>query len=198
MLYSRERHSLSDHAADGSRKHSCATQRRLSRRHNFQGVKDTNESSMDRGTLSILRTYRVAVRVLPLALLFACFAGDLFHRGEGAVCEQRGPNAGRVQSCMKTTTPRTRHTGRRTRRNRRTCAIQADFERMRFQAAVAHVDRGRVLKQSGDLQGAMAEFTRALQIDQREPGSEAGNRSVDHCGCRAAPGRRRRADGRTE
>lgn len=46
------------------------------------------------------------------------------------------------------------------------------FERLRFQAAVAHVDRGRVLKQSGDLGGAMREFLRAHQID-------AGNQTAD-------------------
>jgi len=39
------------------------------------------------------------------------------------------------------------------------------YERMRFQAANAHVDRGRVLRQSGDSDGAMSEFTRALHID---------------------------------
>jgi general secretion pathway protein D len=38
-------------------------------------------------------------------------------------------------------------------------------ERMRFLAAASHVDRGRVLKQSGDVQGALAEFQRALTID---------------------------------
>jgi general secretion pathway protein D len=39
------------------------------------------------------------------------------------------------------------------------------FDHMRFEAAAAHVDRGRVLIQSGDLNGAAAEFNRALQID---------------------------------
>ncbi len=42
---------------------------------------------------------------------------------------------------------------------------RAHFELMRFQAAVSHVDRGRVLRQSGDLQGAFNEFSRALAID---------------------------------
>ena len=37
--------------------------------------------------------------------------------------------------------------------------------RMRFQAGAQHVDRGRVLRQSGDVAGALNEFTRALQID---------------------------------
>ena len=43
---------------------------------------------------------------------------------------------------------------------------QTRYERMRFQAANAHLDRGRVLRQSGDLGGAMTEFSRALQIDR--------------------------------
>ena len=43
------------------------------------------------------------------------------------------------------------------------------YERLRFQAANQHVDRGRVLRQSGDVDGAINEFARALQID---PGNE--------------------------
>jgi general secretion pathway protein D len=39
------------------------------------------------------------------------------------------------------------------------------FERARFSAAAAHVDRGRVLRQSGDPHGALNEFERALAID---------------------------------
>ena len=39
------------------------------------------------------------------------------------------------------------------------------LERLRFQAGVMHVDRGRVLKQSGDLGGALQEFRRAHEID---------------------------------
>jgi general secretion pathway protein D len=52
---------------------------------------------------------------------------------------------------------------------------KARFERMRFQAAVAHVDRGRVLKQSGDLNGALSEFVRAYQID---PGNQAAQQEI--------------------
>ncbi len=39
------------------------------------------------------------------------------------------------------------------------------FERARFSAGAAHVDRGRVLRQSGDINGALVEFERALAID---------------------------------
>ena len=43
------------------------------------------------------------------------------------------------------------------------------YERLKFEAANQHVDRGRVLRASGDVAGAANEFARALQID---PGNE--------------------------
>ena len=39
------------------------------------------------------------------------------------------------------------------------------LERMRFQAAVQHIDRGRVLRQNGDYSGALTNFLRAVEID---------------------------------
>ncbi len=50
-------------------------------------------------------------------------------------------------------------------KNTKDLRYKAHFENMRFQASVSHVDRGRVLRQNGDLHGAFNEFTRALQID---------------------------------
>jgi general secretion pathway protein D len=52
---------------------------------------------------------------------------------------------------------------------------KARVDRMRFQAAAQHVDRGRVLRQSGDIAGALNQFTRALQID---PGNEAAAQEI--------------------
>jgi general secretion pathway protein D len=52
---------------------------------------------------------------------------------------------------------------------------QERLARMRFQAAAVHVDRGRVLRQSGDIAGALNQFTRALQID---PGNEAAAQEI--------------------
>jgi len=49
------------------------------------------------------------------------------------------------------------------------------LDRMRFQAAAVHVDRGRVMRQSGDIAGALNQFTRALQID---PGNEAAAQEI--------------------
>ena len=49
------------------------------------------------------------------------------------------------------------------------------LDRMRFQAAAQHVDRGPVLRQNGDINGALNEFTRALQID---PSYEAAAQEI--------------------
>jgi general secretion pathway protein D len=49
-------------------------------------------------------------------------------------------------------------------------------ERLRFMAASSHVDRGRVLKQSGDIQAALAEFQRALNID---PGNTTAQQEIN-------------------
>jgi general secretion pathway protein D len=49
------------------------------------------------------------------------------------------------------------------------------YERLKFEAANMHVDRGRVLRQSGDTSGAINEFARALQID---PGNEAAAQEI--------------------
>jgi len=51
----------------------------------------------------------------------------------------------------------------------------AHVDRMRFQAAAQHVDRGRVLRQNGDIAGALNNFTRALEID---PGDEAARQEI--------------------
>ena len=52
---------------------------------------------------------------------------------------------------------------------------QARLDRMRFQAAAVHVDRGRVLRENGDLAGALNQFTRALEIDR---GNEAAQQEI--------------------
>jgi general secretion pathway protein D len=51
------------------------------------------------------------------------------------------------------------------------------YERLRFEDANQHLDRGRVLKQSGDIGGAVNEFARALQID---PGNQAAAQELEN------------------
>lgn len=53
---------------------------------------------------------------------------------------------------------------------------KAHLETTRFQAAISHVDRGRVLRQNGDLSGAIGQFTRAIEID---PGNQAAQQELD-------------------
>ena len=52
---------------------------------------------------------------------------------------------------------------------------QTRLDRMRFQAAAQHVDRGRVLRENGDRAAALNEFSRALQID---PSNEAAAQEI--------------------
>ncbi len=52
---------------------------------------------------------------------------------------------------------------------------KARLERVRFLAGTGHVDRGRLLKQNGDLNGAAAEFTRAIEID---PGNQTAQQEL--------------------
>jgi general secretion pathway protein D len=60
-------------------------------------------------------------------------------------------------------------------KNPKDLRYQTRLDRMRFQAAAQHVDRGRVLRQNNDLAGALNEFSRALQID---PGNEAAAQEI--------------------
>jgi general secretion pathway protein D len=65
---------------------------------------------------------------------------------------------------------------------------QERVDRMRFQAAAQHVDRGRVLRQSGDLNGALSQFTRALQIDPSNDAAAQEIQQIQHPQSSAPPG----------
>jgi general secretion pathway protein D len=59
------------------------------------------------------------------------------------------------------------------------------FERLKFEASNMHVDRGRVLRQSGDVDGAVNEFARALQIN---PGDEVAAQELSVTEKKTGPG----------
>ncbi|GGG72411.1 cohesin domain-containing protein [Edaphobacter dinghuensis] len=63
-----------------------------------------------------------------------------------------------------------------TLKNPKDMTYKAHFERMRFQAGVSHIDRGRVLRASGDLTGALNEFLRAREID---PSNQTAQQEID-------------------
>src|ERR1700691_3486100 len=51
------------------------------------------------------------------------------------------------------------------------------YERLRFVAASAHVNRGEKLSAQGDVTGALTEFLRALEID---PSNELAQQDIQH------------------
>ncbi len=59
------------------------------------------------------------------------------------------------------------------------------YENMRFRAAAAHVDRGRVFLQNGDAGGALFEFQRALEID---PSNQTAQQEIDQIRATLASG----------
>lgn len=53
---------------------------------------------------------------------------------------------------------------------------KAHYERMRFLAGTQHIDRGRILRQSGDYTGAITQFMRAAEID---PSNQAAQQEIE-------------------
>jgi general secretion pathway protein D len=59
------------------------------------------------------------------------------------------------------------------------------YESMRYRASYMHLDRGRVLRQSQDVDGAINEFARSLQID---PSNQAAAQELQQTEKQAGPG----------
>ena len=53
---------------------------------------------------------------------------------------------------------------------------KAHYERMRFLAGTQHIDRGRILRQSGDYTAAITQFMRAAEID---PSNQAAQQEIE-------------------
>ncbi len=162
MLYSPERNSLEGNAPTGSvlPNNSVGAGVYSGRRHTFFGVKDANGSSMGRGNrrISKLSTYAF------WAILLSCLAGATAvtaHAQSASSWSKKGQAAEDRQD-YDAAYEDYRQAALKAPKDLR---YKAHFERMKFQASVSHLDRGRVLKQSGDIGGAVTEFTRALEID---------------------------------
>jgi general secretion pathway protein D len=137
-------------------------------------IKDIDEVCMGSGKPTLSRAYGLAVRTLPSALLFVCFVG----------LSSNPANAQSAKSWAKKGDAAEQHDDfdaayeayrQAHLKKPKEMPYQIAYERLRFQAAVAHVDRGRVLKESGDIQGALAEFTKALSID---PSNQAAQQQI--------------------
>ena len=176
MVYSPERKSLAGTAYTGSA-HSGMTVRpgaRSGKRHTLHGAKDANGSSMGRGYKSIGKLSAIVGPALPL-LSLCCFAGIgsvAAHAQSASKLDKRGQDSELRQNYD------TAYEDYRLalQKNPGDLRYKAHYERARFLAAVSHVDRGRVLRQSGDLNGALTEFHRALQID---PGNQTAQQEID-------------------
>lgn len=179
MVYSPERKSLICTANAGLDAFPCTIGkgRCSGRRPTLQGAKDVDASKMARRyifpsnprALALRATASVAIAFLCLLLFAAATparaqsAGSWNKRGQNAELHQDWDAAYEAYRQAHLKKPKD-------------LRYQAHFERMRFRAAVAHVDRGRVLKQSGDNAGALAEFTRAYQID---PSNQTAQQEID-------------------
>ena len=129
---------------------------------------------MGRGYKSIGKPSAITLRTLPLLLIgcLAAFGSPRAHAQSAKTWDKRGQDAEAhqdydtaftdYQNALKLKPTDLRYKTR--------------FDRTRFLAAAQHVDRGRVLRQSGDLNGALAEYNRALQIN---PGYEVAQQEIN-------------------
>jgi general secretion pathway protein D len=176
MLYSPERDSLAGTAPTGSAEAGKIFPAGVisGKRHNLYGVKDENGSSMGRVYKSFTKLSISLRRALPALFLvgIASFSTAHAHAQSGSTWDKRGQDAEARQDFDAAFEDYHNAVLKKPKDLR----FREHFEHMRFQAAVTHVDRGRVLRQSGDLNGALTQFTRAQQID---PGNQAAAQEID-------------------
>jgi general secretion pathway protein D len=174
MVYSAERNSLAGTAPTGSVLPETLLGAGVypGRRHTLQGVKDANGSSMARGHTSISKLSTYVLRALFLLCCLAGFSAVTAHAQSASKWDKRGQDAEARQdydvalddyhhALVKKPTE---------------VLYKSHYARMRFLASVSHVDRGRVLRQSGDYNGALAEFTHASEID---PSNQTAQQEID-------------------
>ncbi|MEO6909627.1 MAG: cohesin domain-containing protein [Edaphobacter sp.] len=130
---------------------------------------------MARGKTSIIKLPAFALHALPLLLVVcsvAAFTPVAAHAQSAKTWDKRGQQA----ETRKDYDAAYEAYRQATLKSPKDLRYKAPLERMRFQAAVSHVDRGRVLLQSGDNNGALNEFTRALEID---PSNQTAQQEID-------------------
>ncbi|WP_348269097.1 cohesin domain-containing protein [Edaphobacter sp. DSM 109919] len=177
MVYSPERNSLAGTAFTGSALHSALMETGVysGRRRTLHGVKDANGSSMGRGKSSTIKVPAFAFQAYLFLFLvsgFVFFSPASAQAQSAKKWEKRGQDA-EVRQDYDTAYEDYRQA---TLKDPKDLTYKAHFERMRFQAGVSHIDRGRVLHQSGDLAGALNEFLRAREID---PSNETAQQEID-------------------
>jgi len=174
MVYSPERNRLAGTAPTGN----VLTEITLAigvdsgRRHTLQGVKDANGSSMGRGHRSITRFSSLVLRALLLLSCLAGFTTAAAHAQSAAKWDKRGAEAESRQEYDVALDAYHHALAKKPTE----ILYRSHYERMVFLASVGHIDRGRVLRQSGDFTGAFNEFTRASEID---PGNQTAQQELE-------------------
>ena len=171
MLYSPERSSLAGTAPTGSVLPQIIFPAGVhsGKRHTFFGVKDGNGSSMGRGYKSIgkLSAFARTFSLLSLCCFAACgpIAAHAQTAKENSKSAKKWDKEGQAAEAHHDFDTAFEDYQHALNLKPTDLNYKTNFARMRFQAAATHVDQGRVLRQGGDLNGALAQFTRALQID---------------------------------
>jgi general secretion pathway protein D len=182
MLYSPERSSLAGTAPTGNALPGIILPGGVhsGKRHTLFSVKDGNGSSMGRGYKSIGKLSKFFLRTLSLLLLGVVVVGSITANAQSAketkasakTWYKRG-EAAEARQDFDTAYEAYQHAVQKDPNDLR---YKAHFDRMRYLAAFGHVDRGRVLRQSGDLNGALAQFNRAVQMD---PSNQTAQQEID-------------------
>ncbi len=137
--------------------------------------KDADGSSMGCGKRTIGKALAAFMKVFPVVLVAGIFAVSAAPRAcaqSASKWDKRGQIAEAHQDYE--TAMNDYHQAMLKKPN--DIRYRGRYERMRFLAGVSHVDRGRVLRQSGDYNGALAEFRRAVEID---PSNQAAQQELD-------------------
>jgi general secretion pathway protein D len=174
MLYSPERNSLAGTAPTGNVFPGIALETDVDSgtRHTLQGVKDANGSSMDRGHKSSTQSSTLVLRAIFFLSCLAGFGSITAHAQSAAKWDKRGAQAEARQD-YDTALDAYHHA---LVKKPTEILYKSHYERMVFLASVGHIDRGRVLRQSGDFNGAFAEFTKATEID---PGNQTAQQELE-------------------
>jgi general secretion pathway protein D len=127
---------------------------------------------MDRGHKSITKSSALVLRAIFFLSCLAGFGSVTAHAQSAAKWDKRGA-AAEAQKDYDTALDDYHHA---LVKKPTEILYKSHYERMRFLASVGHIDRGRVLRQSGDFNGAFAEFTKATEID---PGNQTAQQELE-------------------
>src|SRR6266568_8209642 len=106
--------------------------------------------------LRLIRPAAIILLVVAISLSAAASANSLFKKGKDAEARQNYEQAYEYYKQAYDLKPKD-------------LAYRAAYERLRFYAGASHVKRGQLLRDSGKLDEALAEFQKAVEVDPSSP-----------------------------